>query len=66
MYIQNDFSGENSCERRVLFMSKNLDYVYIKMVFFVKNIKFCKDKKYFPAEILFFQRQKEKGESSIR
>lgn len=47
-------------------MSKNLDYVYIKMVFFVKNIKFCKDKKYFPTEILFFQKQKEEGESSIR
>lgn len=47
-------------------MSKNLDYVYIKMDFFVKNIKLCKDKKYFPAEILFFQRQKEKGKSSIR
>lgn len=66
MYIQNDFSWENSCESRVLFMSKNLDYVYIKMDFFVKNIKLCKGKKYFPAEILFSQRQKEEGESSIR
>lgn len=47
-------------------MSKNLDYVYIKMDFFVKNIKLCKGKKYFPAEILFSQRQKEEGESSIR